>query len=184
MIKETSDYGHCVIDNELEDTAFTRKQNRSIESMESQIQDISTNEDYLNIQDNTIISDSKKSKIENQSSALKQKTLNYYKKTQHWTGVITKINSKQKIFYAKLIDKNSGGTYEIAEFDFDEISTSDFSLVKKGAIFYYSLGYASNNGQIKKEAFLRFKRSVPFDAEEVDSIEDRVNKFNQNINWE
>lgn len=60
-------------------------------------------------------------------------------------------------FEAKLVDKNDDSTFEIAEFDFDEISNGDLKLLKVGAIFYWSVGYASQNGQITKQSLLRFK---------------------------
>ena len=106
---------------------------------------------------------------------------NYYKKSQNWIGTIEKI--EDSCFEAKLVDLTQSGTYEYASFELDEVSKSDLKLVKLGSLFYYSIGYASNNGQIKKEAFLRFKRSVPFDQGVVEKIEDRITRLNTKIKW-
>jgi len=185
MNQETLDHSHWVIDNDFEDIGFERIQKISIESIESQIRDLST----FNVSDGVLIQGEdmdflkfRKIKFKLPIGQIFRKQLYFYKKTQNWIGVVDKIVNTN--FHAKLFEKNKSSTYEIAEFDFNEVSKSDLSLIKIGAVFYYSIGFASNNGQIKKESFLRFQRSVPFDNDDVDSIENKVQKFDGNILWE
>lgn len=180
MSKETLDYGHWVLDNDLGNAGSERKSLLAIESIKSQVDEYNS----INTKNNsdTLVSNKNVPKIKNPFGYRVRPSLNYYKKTQHWLGVIEEISGD--VFSAKLTDKSNEGTYEYADFDFNEVSKSDLSMITLGAVFYYSIGFASNNGQIRKEAFLRFKRSVPFSSHDVDNLEERVKSFNQNINWE
>src|SRR5450432_3570477 len=72
-------------------------------------------------------------------------SLNHFSKTQRWVGHISKIGKTD--FEAKLEDLTNPGTYEIAEFDLEEISPEDRLLVQRGATFYWSIGYSHDNGQ-------------------------------------
>ncbi|QZT35653.1 hypothetical protein K5X82_09995 [Halosquirtibacter xylanolyticus] len=106
----------------------------------------------------------------------------FFKQSQHWIGVVEQIDGDE--FTAKLEDKVTKGTYEIASFDIYDVSPSDIELLNKGAIFYWSVGYASDNGQIEKRSLLRFKRSVAFTEDDVNRIADEAAYYNDNINWE
>jgi len=187
MSQETINFGHWVIDNDFLDAGFERKKEMAIESINSQVLALKGVQDQdgksVSVQkEDTLFVKPSELEIKYPFSHKTRKELYYYKKAQHWIGTIIKIN--EDFFVAKLVDKNDGGTYETAEFDFNEVSRSDRKLIKKGGVFYFSLGFASNNGQIKKESFLRFKRNVPFNDDDINKIEERVNKFDQNINWD
>jgi hypothetical protein len=106
----------------------------------------------------------------------------YYGLAQHWIGIVESI--EQNSFVAKLEDKTNQGTYEIATFEISEVSQSDRPLLSKGAIFYWSVGFATENGQIEKRSLLRFKRSVDFTDEDLDVVNDRAKYYNNSINWE
>jgi hypothetical protein len=101
--------------------------------------------------------------------------------SQDWIGYVIKIGGDG--FEAKLIDKNQPGTYENASFDFKEISNEDKELIKIGAIFYWSVGYADINGQITKISLVRFKRSIEFSESEFDGIMDRADELSKKIRW-
>ena len=186
MSVETLDYGHWVIDHPLEDIGFKRNLLLITESIQSQILEISTrvkddSEGELN--QDTAYRVPVKKEIINPFILTKRRKLNYNKETQHWVGYITTISSNG--FYANLQDRiPDDDTIEVAEFDFSEVSKSDYKLVKLGAIFYYSIGFVNDNGQIKKESFIRFQRSIPFEIEDVDEIEGRIAKLKTNINWD
>lgn len=108
-------------------------------------------------------------------------TSHYSKKTQRWIGYVTKVEENK--FFAHLDDMNDSGTYEIAEFDASEVSPEDRILLERGAIFYWSIGETMSNGQLKKESIIRFKRSIPLTAAEIDAIEDRAEERLKNIPW-
>lgn len=109
-------------------------------------------------------------------------TSHYSKKTQRWIGFVTKV--EENVFYSRLDDLNSPGTYETAEFDTKEVSPEDLKLLERGAIFYWSIGETMSNGQLKKESIIRFKRSSPLSASEIDAIEDRAEERLKNITWD
>jgi len=87
-------------------------------------------------------------------------------------------------FTAKLIDKNDQTTFEVAQFDMDEISKGDMELIKLGAISYWSVGFANQNGQISKQSLIRFKRSVALSISEFDYITDQASELSEKIHWD
>lgn len=105
----------------------------------------------------------------------------YITSSQNWIGHIIEIFNDE--FSAKLIDKKNPTTYEIATFNFKDVSEGDRNLLKKGALFYWSIGYATTKGQISKQSLLRFKRSV-IPVDEFDSIMDKADDLNQNLIWD
>lgn len=107
---------------------------------------------------------------------------NYISRSQNWVGYVTKI-SKNK-FTAKLIDKNKPTTYEVAQFEKEEVSDGDLNLLKVGAIFYWSVGFANQNGQSIKQSLIRFKRSVSITEEEFDKIIDDAQNLYNSIDWD
>ena len=185
MINDTIDYGHWVIDNYLEEKGFNRLKELTLDSIDQQISsqlktfnDETENEfieDFVNNKNITF-------KIVNPFKIENNKFNDYFKNSQDWIGIVEKFENNG--FIAKLIDKNNEGTYEIAEFELNEVSKSDLNLVSIGAAFYFSIGFANYNGQIKKESFLRFKRNIPFNSNDIDNIENKIVCLEKNINWD
>jgi hypothetical protein len=108
--------------------------------------------------------------------------VNYFSKVQKWVGNVIEINDKS--FMGKLKDLTQEGTDEIAEFDLKEVSPEDIELVKLGAGFYWSIGYANKNGQVKKESILRFQRLSAWTVYEFDKVSDRARYLSENLKWE
>jgi hypothetical protein len=112
-----------------------------------------------------------------------KRSKSYSLKTQTWQGYVVEI--KESTFIAKLDDlTKAGGTYEMAEFELDEVSPGDTNLLKPGAIFYWSVGSSITNGQIKKESMLRFKRVAKWTEDDYDSAIDLANSWRQSITWD
>jgi hypothetical protein len=106
----------------------------------------------------------------------------YSKKTQRWVGHVIAIEKDK--FFSRLDDLTNPGTYEIAELDISDVSPDDFKLLQKGAIFYWSIGETMNNGQLKKESIIRFKRESQWTDHEIDSIEERTKEMMKNLVWD
>jgi len=106
---------------------------------------------------------------------------NYFSKTQKWLGHIIEI--KGETFMAKLEDITNGGTYEIAEFDLEEVSQEDQELMALGAVFYWGVGYENRNGQVIKQSLIRFQRLPKWDQEDMDEALDRASRLNSLSNW-
>lgn len=107
---------------------------------------------------------------------------NYMSKSQNWIGHIIEIRESE--FDAKLADKNNSNTHEIAIFELKEVSEGDLELLKIGAVFYWSIGYAVLNGQITKQSLIRFKRSIDLTESEFDHIVDKANDLRRDLNWD
>lgn len=104
----------------------------------------------------------------------------YYTKTQKWLGHVIELNDDK--FTAVLKDLTSGGTEEIGEFYFDEITPDDHPLISKGAAFYMSLGFISDKGTRRRESEIRFQRLADFDQNDInnkglDTITEFINYF-------
>jgi len=104
---------------------------------------------------------------------------NYYKKVQNWQGVVTQISNKS--FNAKLYDLSIGGTNEIAEFDLEEVSPSDLSLLHIGANFYWSVGHYMENGQSVNRSDIRFQRLITLDEDDIELTKRNIEKKYSNL---
>lgn len=107
---------------------------------------------------------------------------NYISKSQNWICYVLELSHDS--FFAKLEDLNNPNTYETAHFDIDEVSKEDLELLKVGAIFYWSVGYANQNGQVIKQSLIRFKRAVEITEYEFDEIADETKEIIKDLNWD
>jgi hypothetical protein len=107
---------------------------------------------------------------------------NYISKSQNWIGYVISID--KETFSAKLEDINNPTTYEIAEFELNDISPGDLNLLKLGAIFYWSVGFGNQNGQHIKQSFIRFKRAALIHEEEFDKLMDEADNIYKNLTWD
>lgn len=108
---------------------------------------------------------------------------NYITKSQNWIGYVIKLTDDS--FTAKLEDQNNPTTYELAEFDIeDDVSEGDLELLKPGAVFYWSVGFANQNGQQIKQSFIRFKRALIMDESDFDGLMNKADELYDSINWD
>lgn len=99
----------------------------------------------------------------------------YFTGTQKWMGYVLEIRGKG--FTAKLEDLTNPGTYEIGEFEVNEISPGDMDLFCKGAVFYWSVGFATDKGQRKKESIIRFQRLPELTTADIFDAKDRASQL-------
>jgi hypothetical protein len=112
-----------------------------------------------------------------------KRDISYFVISQKWVGNIIELTNNG--FKAKLIDKTSGGTYEIGEFEKNDVSRDDLPLIRIGATFYLSVGYENNSsGQIAKSLVLRFQRLAEWTEQDFDSAKDAADNINKKIIWE
>ncbi|KPM30888.1 Hypothetical protein I595_2865 [Croceitalea dokdonensis DOKDO 023] len=83
--------------------------------------------------------------------------------SQKWIGIIEEIFLDT--FKAKLIDQSREGTFEIGEFDIEDVSPDDKDFLIQGGVFYWSVGYEMVNGQRKGQSILRFKRTASLETD-------------------
>ncbi|HWN95941.1 MAG TPA: hypothetical protein VNT99_12970 [Methylomirabilota bacterium] len=83
-----------------------------------------------------------------------------------WEGYVVDLN--EKTFTAKLIDVAEGGTREDGEFDLKQVSNDDLPLLKRGAVFYWSIGYHTDTARRRRTVSeLRFRRLPPLNHDEI-----------------
>lgn len=109
-----------------------------------------------------------------------QRTRPKFQVLQKWEGIVEEINGDTIL--VKLIDLTNGGTHEETELDLQDISPDDIQLVKKGAMFYWSIGYETQRDrQVKKSSFIKFKRLPKLDPSQFDVIHDRARQLEDQI---
>lgn len=108
----------------------------------------------------------------------------FFTDTITWQGYIDKISDDNKTFSAVLNELGCNSSKEVAEFDIEDVSSDDISLVRIGAIFFYSIGYRSYRGQKTKQGILKFKRNIKFTEDDVDIYAAQAHEIVNSINWE
>jgi len=106
----------------------------------------------------------------------------YFTGAQKWIGHVTTIN--EHTFNAQLNDLNDPTTYEIGEFDLNEVPPEDMELLSVGAAFYWSVGKANMNGQVEKKSLIRFQRMKPWSATDYDDALDKADTLFKELNWD
>lgn len=101
-----------------------------------------------------------------------QNAKKFSKKVQRWKGIVEDIS--EDAFSAKLIDLTNKGSYEIGEFEKDDISPDDLKLFKTGSVFYWTVGHFMENGQSLKKSEIRFQRLIELDEVEIYQTLDNV----------
>ncbi len=114
-----------------------------------------------------------------------EKSKFFIKDSHNWLGEVIEINEEENEFSAKLIDTTDKdtNTYEVAEFSFDDISSGDKDLFQLGALFYWNVGRFVNNGTVKKQSNIIFKRSTSLDPDDFDVILNYADQLSE-IEWE
>ncbi len=113
----------------------------------------------------------------------KKKHISFIPKFE-WTGVVEKVDLVSGLFEARVQDQlNSDIGEEIAELEIEELSQLNQSRLKKGAIFYWTIGYELI-GKTKKKASKIVFKTTPNNLKCVEEIankraEDFTNFFMQ-----
>jgi len=101
---------------------------------------------------------------------------------QNWEGVVTNVFTDS--FNARLIDLSGGTPDEGAEFPLNDVYEDDLGLIKKGAIFYWSIGYITKtSGQKMRASNIRFRRLPAWTEVEILSAKQEAAKLRDLIGW-
>lgn len=109
------------------------------------------------------------------------KRFDYMYESQNWVCYV--LDTQKDTFSAKLIDKNNPTTYEVADFEIKEVPEGDRNLIKKGAIFYWSIGYANNISGIVKQSIIKFRRSIEWSNKDMEEILSKADHLSESISW-
>jgi hypothetical protein len=101
---------------------------------------------------------------------------------QKWEGVVTQIGDDS--FLATLRDISAGGEDEEAEIFTEEISPADMSLLGKGAVFYWCIGYRDTlTGQRIRASEIRFRRLPAWSKRELDAAQKEAEELSDLLKW-
>lgn len=100
-----------------------------------------------------------------------------FHKLQEYEGEVLSLSVSD--FVARLVDLTDKDAQRLeATFSIDEVSPSDSRLLRKGAIFYWIIGFKDYlNGQRKTEQFLRFRRLPIWSRKDLRRLEARVDEL-------
>jgi hypothetical protein len=106
---------------------------------------------------------------------------NNFRSINKWEGIVDGVYEES--FTAVLSDLNNNGAPETVELPLEEVSNQDCSLLRPGAIFYWSIGYETAHGQVKKASIIRFKRLPQWNKKDWDEILDKANELEKGSEW-
>ena len=101
---------------------------------------------------------------------------------QKWEGVVMEV--EKDIFHARLLDLTEKNPEEETDFLFEEVSEDDRSLIKPGAVFYWSLYYlTTRTGQIIKSSIVKFRRLPAWTETEIRRAKEQAAEIRRAIGW-
>ena len=94
---------------------------------------------------------------------------------QMWEGCVLSIDVDHNEFTVQISDKmNKDLPDEQLTLSIDEISPNDLVLLKEGAVFYWSIGYADYPGRPRtRESRIRFRRLPKWTNRELQNARER-----------
>jgi len=102
---------------------------------------------------------------------------------QSWEGIV--LNVEEDNFKARLLDRSGKGLDLEAEFIKDEVSSSDISLIEKGAVFYWDIGYIETKwGQRIRSSIITFRRLPAWTQKDISTAELKANKDIELLGWD
>ena|SRR2546430_6947733 len=108
------------------------------------------------------------------------KSADRFRVLQKFEAVVVEV--LEDSFIARFEDSSRGGIEEEAEIAFEEVSESDFPLLRPGAVFYWSIGYERKSfGQITRVSLIRFRRLPPLTEEELEGAQIRASLLNASM---
>jgi len=90
----------------------------------------------------------------------------YFHVIQKWEGYVLEVG--QDVFLARLVRIVGEGPELEAEIYLEDVEPPDRSLVKPGAVFYWSIGYLIKpSGNRCRASLIRFRRLPPWDEADL-----------------
>jgi hypothetical protein len=92
---------------------------------------------------------------------------------QRWEGEVQKVGPEE--FEALLHDlTDTSQKDEIASLLVSDVSPDDLQLLVPGGVFYWSIGYSTDHGQVERTSRLRFRRLPAWSKKELQSLETKA----------
>ncbi len=98
-----------------------------------------------------------------------------FRALQKWEGFVTEVGSDT--FWARLIALKGDAPDQEAEFYLEDIDTEDRSMLKPGAVFYWSIGYQDTPSGRSRHDDFRFQRLPVWTKNQLLEIEDETERL-------
>lgn len=101
---------------------------------------------------------------------------------QSWEGVVLKV--QEDSFWARLVNLSEELPDEEAELTLDEITTDQRSLVREGAVFYWTIGYEESPSRERaRKSIIRFRRLPAWTPKELKAAEEEAERLRDSLGW-
>jgi len=100
-----------------------------------------------------------------------------YQALQSWEGFV--LEKFDNYFAARITDLNNEQMDEEVEISLKDVSPDDLHLAVPGAIFYWHIGYDTENGTTKRSSIIRFRRIPRWTQSDFIKAEDIEKKIDE-----
>lgn len=101
---------------------------------------------------------------------------------QKYEGTVIEVYNST--FLARLVDLTSNLEDEEAEFEIEEADPDDHDLIKKGAQFYWNIGYVDRSwGQRMRASLIRFRRLPAWHKNQIETAKKDAESLIESLNW-
>lgn len=95
---------------------------------------------------------------------------------QKWEASVLEVGSDS--FTASLTDLTGEESDEVAEFDVGDVAKDDLKLLEPGAVFYWSIGYYTNDeGTVRRTSEIRFRRLPSWSTSDINRAESKAKEM-------
>jgi hypothetical protein len=92
---------------------------------------------------------------------------------QAWEGIVLEVEAE--VFQARLTSATDDTPDQYAEIYLAEVDRADQALVRRGAVFYWSIGYLQKpTGTTMRASILRFRRMPPATNKDIERAETEI----------
>ena len=82
----------------------------------------------------------------------------HYSDITEFSGEVLLVNEAEGVFVANVTNNNNAEDCYRAEFDIDEVPSSDLALLRPGALFFWNVGREIFNGTERNVSHIAFRR--------------------------
>lgn len=105
----------------------------------------------------------------------------YFTSITEFLGEVRSVDLVERVFLADVSNSKNTDECYAAEFDLDEISSSDLDLVQPGALFFWLVGREISNGTERNISQIRFRRMASISKRQLLRIEHSVREETESI---
>lgn len=81
-----------------------------------------------------------------------------FRRLEQLEGLVLEVDSEAGTFRARLVDPRGGQPDQEADLDMEQLALSDRALVRRGALFYWTVGYRTRGRRRELALAVEFRR--------------------------